>query len=425
MKLVKQAIDSTIALIKAGSAPTDALEKVARQLNLNPNFIQRTGEATNVALHLNHFKTAEDRSSDFPIADTVKVTKAIYGEEPVEKSASWFPSVTPQINYNKRLSDKKFIKQAGEIASSAPAPVVTKHQIKEQLMKSANYISRLKKELEAIQVEKKGNDIYLEGMFNAVVNDFKKSAAAREPFHAFETAAYANFGDAAVPYIDLVYKTAGLKEDRGTHDKFKFASDTNSPQLNKFAALMKLIAKSKELAVELKEASEYVETVDQCYKEACYKLAPEYSGVTKSACNELINDIQDLLVKEAGPMSKSVVEHFLSKYNNTGESKKPVFSNSSNDNNERVTMLQELIMTDPILAHQDPRKILSAYQQILRLAPQMAKEKEVVRSLLRQLTATQSLAPVEANQLVEANTNLLKQHQLFHSQSGGDDKKRS
>ena len=39
--------------------------------------------------------------------------------------------------------------------------------------------------------------------------------------------------------------------------------------------------------------------------------------------------------------------------------------------------------------------------------------------------ATQSLAPVEANQLVEANTNLLKQHQLFHSQSGGDVKKRS
>jgi hypothetical protein len=49
-------------------------------------------------------------------------------------------------------------------------------------------------------------------------------------------------------------------------------------------------------------------------------------------------------------------------------------------------------------------------------------EKEVVRSLLRSMTAAQSLGTMEANQLIEGNTAYLKQHQMLHAVN--DDKKK-
>lgn len=424
-KLVKHALDSTISLINSGSNPTEALEKVARKLGLNPNFIQRAGEATNVALHYNHFKKASDRSTDFPIADITGVTKSIFGDttKTVDKKAEWFPSVTEHVNFNKLLTDEGFNKVASAIENTVASTPHSPQALNHQFEKSAKYMHRLDKEVDVIKTEKVANSIYLEGVFNSLVTDFKKTAAARDSFHAFETAAYSKHGDRAVPYLNLIYKAAGLTEERGAHDKFKFASEVDTKMAVKFASLLASVDQEIKLASELKEAEEYVATIKESYKEACHSLAPGYSKITKESCAQLDADITEI-TKVAGPMSKSVIEHFVEKYRSGGDAKKNTFSNTSGDNLERTTMLQELIMTDPILAHQDPKKILTAYQQILRIAPQLAKEKEVVRSLLRQLTATQSLAPVEANQLVEANTALLKQHQLFHSQSGDEGKKK-
>jgi endonuclease III len=77
-------------------------------------------------------------------------------------------------------------------------------------------------------------------------------------------------------------------------------------------------------------------------------------------------------------------------------------------------MLQELIMTDPILSKQPPQKVVNAYQQFIRLAPQLSKEKEVVGSSLREMLMGQGLHTSDANQLVETNTNVMRQDQMLH-----------
>ena len=129
--------------------------------------------------------------------------------------------------------------------------------------------------------------------------------------------------------------------------------------------------------------------------------------------------------KSAGPVSASLLTDLYGQLSDAtyGRDKKsPTFKNTKMDDITRTTLLQELIMTDPILKHQDPKKVIQAYQQILRLAPHLAMEKEVVRSLLRSMTAAQSLGTMEANQLIEGNTAYLKQHQMLHG--GADDKKK-
>jgi hypothetical protein len=78
------------------------------------------------------------------------------------------------------------------------------------------------------------------------------------------------------------------------------------------------------------------------------------------------------------------------------------------ENMERQLLLQELIMTDPILSKANPQKVAKAYEQILRLSPQVSKEKEVVRAMLRQSVAAQAIAPYDADQWTKLDTDILK-----------------
>ena len=89
------------------------------------------------------------------------------------------------------------------------------------------------------------------------------------------------------------------------------------------------------------------------------------------------------------------------------------------ENMERQLLLQELIMTDPILSRANPQKVGKAYEQILRLSPQVSKEKEVVRAMLRQSVASQAVAPHDADQWTKLDTDILKRRMVSDSYMRG------
>lgn len=424
--LVKTAVDATIKEIAKGKAPTEALTKVSQELGLNSNFIQRAGEAINVALTFSHFKTASDKSTDFPIVDIPAVTKnSMTSKEKTlaEKKASWFPVVNDNPDFVRNIFDPSFTKVAATKLSRTEEDEILP-TFEHLAQKLANEVSRLDKEYDQVLTKKVGNELFLEASFNNLVNYFKKEAGSRESFDEFETAVYAMHGTAVSPYIDLIHTTCKTAEDRGIHDQFKFAAESvDLPSAKYFFDFASSIGQQKELTHKVA----YTKAILELTKAG---IASAYNGLISSEevkeAGEFADDLEELFSKQAGVVTKSIAEKLLEDYKNATKTKQsPVFQNSSMDNRNRSLMLQELVMIDPILAHQDPRKITEAYQQILRLAPHIAKEKEVVRSLLRQMVATQSLAPVEANQLIETNTNLLRQHKLLKEtsgQSGGEKK---
>lgn len=57
---------------------------------------------------------------------------------------------------------------------------------------------------------------------------------------------------------------------------------------------------------------------------------------------------------------------------------------------ERASMLQDILISDPVLSSEDPRKIARLYEGLMRIAPNMSKQPEVARSILR--AASQSVA---------------------------------
>ncbi len=427
LKLVKYALDSTIALINKGTEPTSALEKISRDLELNPNYIQRVGESLNVALHYNHFtKTASDRSEDFPVANIPEVTKSIFGETnktSIQKKSEWFSPSAETIDYNKYLTNKAFQKVAGDISKTVASDSY-QTSLKGLYKQAADYISSLDRELDVLRTEKVANDAYLEACFNALVNGFKKTASARQSFHDFETKALSEHGDRAKDYLDLIYKAAGLTEVRGTRDEHKMFFD-KTKELNMFDSLLKSAAQVGELSQKLQDTELFVGFQRASFKQAGFKLHSNLEETEKTASENYADFLDTVLEKIAGPLTSSLLTDLYSRLDDAtyGRDKKsPTFKNTRMDDINRSTLLQELIMTDSILKHQDPKKVIQAYQQILRLAPHLAMEKEVVRSLLRSMTAAQSLGTMEANQLIEGNTAYLKQHQMLHAVN--DDKKK-
>ncbi len=428
LKIIKHALDSTISLINKGEKPTVALEKVARELDLNPNFIQRTGEALNVALFYGHMKTASDKAADFDMGDIKSVTKNIFGETEktdAQKKAEWFPKQAEDIDYNKLLTNPKYKTASAAIKATEAKNESYEITMKGQFKKAQDYLSRLDREIDELKTEKVAADTHVEAAFLSLITGFKKEASARIPFHEFESQVFAEHGERAVPYLDLIYKSANLSEERGTQDA-KYIAYTPARETQVFGSFLKAASDKASLQKEIDDAESFIDSQKGSFKQASYKLNPMAAAFDKVACDKLADDLDFLLEKEAmGDFGKSVIQDFVSQFKNSdAANKKPVFPNTKADNHERTAILQELIMTDEILKKQDPRKIVQAYQQILRLSPQLTKEKEVLRAKLREMMAGQALHPTDAKQLIETNTEYLKQHEMLHKTEGGDHQKK-
>ena len=450
--LVKFAVQDIVNRINAGSTPQEATEKVARELDLNANFIKRAAEAVNVALHYNHFKKhAEAKADDFPIVDAQKIADNIFGEK--EKTAaqtkselfSSFQSEELTPKFARYLEDgphkaayEKILAERGE----------TKFPLSEQGVyeKSANYIRDLRKNAEDKEAQATEANYEVSRAFCSILEKLAKAPESRASFEEFESQAFSTYGEKAVPYIELLYKTSHLKEARGKHD----ANYKMFTPCQETAMLGTFLKKAGELAVISKEAEDakhnykfekdYIE--DTFHKRGCelHKAAGnKFEGsvlekleqeMKKEAAKIEAIDEEDpvmatIKVKKAAELKKEneriekiagLIDAALEKGPDwyKGEKKPSLnpMTNTDSDNRDRAFMLQELATTDPILAKLPTHKVIDAYQQMLRLSPEMSKEKEVVRSFLRSSTAGQAIDPYVGGQLIDANTRLLRQHQM-------------
>ena len=445
--LVKIALNEVVTNINSGSTPTTALKKVASDLDLNPNYIHRVGEALNVALHYNHFKKAEDRSSQFEIADIPGTIKELFdGTEKTssQKKAEAFSDNGGEdtvFNYNRILNNPKYKKAYLEIVNAAETHDSFPLSLKGAFEKSANLLKDLERELDEVKTDKVGSEIELNQRFSSLSDHFRKDANYRLSFDEFESQAYSKYGEQAVPYLDLLHKTSKTAEDRGVHDKGyqMFEPSKELQMFDSFIKAAETFAKSDEL---LKEAEEKFSFEKEYYSEIG-KLVANNGSLSKTAeqqdpvkvkkknkPNKVAEERDPVLlrIEKTAKFKKSadVVSLFaLSRLLNQSQTQDGLAKNMGErfirskdgdspkhnlplENMERQLLLQELIMTDPILSKANPQKVAKAYEQILRLSPQVSKEKEVVRAMLRQAVASQAIAPYDADQWTKLDTDILK-----------------
>jgi hypothetical protein len=447
--LVKIALAEVVQKVNSGSNPTVALKKVATDLDLNPNYIHRVGEALNVALHYNHFKTASDRSSQFDIADIPTVVSSIF--EGTEKTSSQYVADNfgkneandEVFNYNRAISNPKYKQAYLEISGATATEESYGLSMQGAFHKSANLIKDLEQALDNSLTDKVGAELAVNSKFSKLAQHFRRDEGYRTSFEEFESQVYSKHGEAAVPYLDLIYKTAGISDERGVHDD-KYVMFTPSSELGMYDSLMKA-------AADLLVAEETVKTAESdCAFEKEYyaeigKLVAGNGSLSKSSeeepvinskkknkpveVREEVDPILERISKKAALRKEGNVANLFALSNILGGSKiresvmenvsdrfslnrGPVSSaprnNMTLENMERQLIFQELVMTDPILSRANPQKVAKAYEQILRLSPQVSKEKEVVRAMLRQAVASQAIAPHDADQWTKLDMDILK-----------------
>jgi hypothetical protein len=447
--LVKIALAEVVQKVNSGTNPTDALKKVASDLDLNPNYIHRVGEALNVALHYNHFKTASDRSAGFAIADIPGTISSIFDK--TEKTASeyiseHFPTSESNdevFNFNRALNNPKYKQAYLEITGATATEDSYGLTMKGAFDKAAKLLRDLEQNLDNCKTEKVGAELDLNKKFSKLAAHFRRDEGYRTSFEEFESQVFSKHGEASVPYLDLIYKTAGIEEERGVHDS-KYNMFSPVAELGMYDDFMKAAAALGEAEGNLKTAEadytfekEYYSeigklvagngTLSKQAEEAPIVVAKKKNKPTKTAESRdpILERIEKkaALKKEASPLSlfslanlvgagKAMGEHRLYEELSSRGGKKPGGSshahNMTMENMERQLILQELMLTDPILSRANPQKVVKAYEQILRLSPQVSKEKEVLRAMLRQAVASQAIAPHDADQLTKLDMDMMK-----------------
>jgi hypothetical protein len=338
-------------------------------------------------------------------------------------------------------------------ASTADAHDSFPLSLKGALDKSARLLRDLEQKRDNCQTEKVGAEVALNQTFSKLADHFRRDENYRSSFAEFESQVFSKYAEQAVPFLDLIYKTARLNEDRGVHDRH-YTMFEASKEAGLFDTLMKAATELTEAEENLKTAEHninfekdyYVDiskvigkaaghnfevsTDDISFKKKVdvEKVAakadeasvdPVLAQIEKSANTKKANFLQTLALGRlvggsdiASHGVESLIEdQFLKK-------KSPQFSGRANvtlDNMERQLLLQDLMMTDPILSKVPPAKVARAYEQILRLSPQVSKEKEVVRAMLRQAIASQAVAPHEADQWTRLDADILKRKMISDS----------
>jgi hypothetical protein len=468
--LIKTALADAVRSVNDGMSPTAALKKVANDLDLNPNYIQRTGEALNVALHYKHFKTASDRSSDFEIADIPKAIQDTFTL--TEKTASQYAADhfsvsdanTTVFNYNRAISNPLYKQAFLEIAGAKETHDSFPVTLDKVYEKSANYLEKLAKQVDFTEVEKFAAELALNEKFAALTDHFKKDAGYRTSFEEFESQVFSKHGSAVLPYLDLIYKTSAIKEERGTHDAGYIMFEP-CKEAGMFDSLLTTATRMVEAEKQAEEAKQnllfetaYVKEAQQAMGSISQKQASEKCDCEDSDTDEKSekeesseekpeedpvmaeikkkasdaeysvgqqyssDPVLDYVIEKAalekeafGSKSLSdlaytpVADAFSSAF---GSQQRPpqrnIKPNLTLDNMERKLLLQELLMTDPILSKANPAKVVRAFEQILRLSPEISKEKEVVRAELRAMMASQALSKYDADLMAKLDVGLLK-----------------
>jgi len=458
--LIKTALTDAVQHVNSGMPPTEALKKVANDLDLNPNYIQRTGEALNVALHYKHFKSASDRSTEFDIADISKAIEDTFTN--TEKTAAEYTAehfsggeLTDSVfNYNRMLSNPLYKRAFLEIVASEGNDAPNTTTLDTFYQKSANYVDALHKKAEQASVDKVAAEIELNNQFCNLSDTFKRAEGYHVPFEEFESQVFAKHGEAAQPYLDLLHKLACPSEERGVHDAGymmfeqckeaamfdelmkageafvtteKLAADVDEDlvfeqsylkechiAMGKAAAARRPVAANPKNVEKVATEQETVEYTDPVLIEMQKKAADSSYVVGGNHGADPV--LAQTMEKEAFGGSRSLLGELLREpvseaFNSGFKKKQAPFGSTTNltlDNMERKLLLQELMHTDPILSKVSPVKVVRAFEQILRLSPEISKEKEVVRANLRAMVSSQALSTFEADQLTKLDVGMLK-----------------
>tara|TARA_Y100000593_G_C4281536_1_gene323058 strand:- start:479 stop:1270 length:792 start_codon:yes stop_codon:yes gene_type:complete len=232
VSLVKEAV----ALSKKDGDLNKAVAEISKKADLNPEEINRMVELTNTVQQLHLFKTSEDKTSEFEVADPKIVKELIYGEE-VRKEASSRDEFSS-------LSKVASTSYSGKVKGTySDYPVDRNELVKE----AYDNIKRLDLLLEEVMDSKNSAENEYFSSIIKLAEDLDKHTS--EKFSEFEINATNSLGEVAAPYLDALEKLAKVNNKRALNIPDKnVIKNSNNLSLLKAAVANKMLYSSMEEA---------------------------------------------------------------------------------------------------------------------------------------------------------------------------------
>lgn len=449
------ALHSAVRHFNEGADPNAAVVKAAMEHDFNADQTTRLVETFNTARTIYHYKTANDRTAEFALANSAAVIPAIFEDVEEKKSEDvvnhdYSSYDLPEANYQDGLEIKgaagvrdidlgtptEFMDTSLETQAERAMRVL---HVQRDLAKTARSEARVAATKAADILTKlattlgRGYEEECQERYNRLVAGYDKQASDR-------------YKDQFGPVMCKLAEFVPGWMNKGA-ENVDLGPVVDDRDLQEYVGQLKeakewMEAESEMLAVAGtldKEADaferEWMETIQPVFpeKEADSLVNFIHPGLRKAAQartevktegTTLFGDPYVKTKTKASPpllgeaISKGVsggVQRPISEAIETGVERavsKPgleqenIALSERLKNVQRQIMLQDLMANDPVLSEESPDVVVNAYNAVLNLAPELATNKEVVRAILRQAVHSVAIDPYAAQQWTQLEQNI-------------------
>jgi len=128
--------------------------------------------------------------------------------------------------------------------------------------------------------------------------------------------------------------------------------------------------------------------------------ATELAGHGAAGFGKLINPAAKRVTKPFGGYFDELLSSGIGSYADARE-KENATSSAALANRQREMLITELLVTDPFISEADPDAVIAGYNTLTQLAPDLSRNKEVVRAILRQMAHSGALSTFDADSIVK------------------------
>lgn len=419
---IVSALESAVKLTNAGTDPNTALYKVAVDNRFTPPVVQRMVEAFNVSKTLSHIKNAKgpERAASFPLADAADVLERMYPQapaSPAEKVASLYQPA----DYER--ADENFLVKRDPIPMEKRASVVENYPRDENA--AAHRLAN--RRLELRKTANRANSDYRIHWYRLL--DVVKEASAyfraipHESFESVQTKMAGQYGDIGRQVTDLVHELGNLREKKAAEGQARrlYYNPGKEPyrQIEQAIKIAHELVESAEVAIRATdELASYEKKAGLGLHEAepAGLLLDSVMGGTSVPFEEATGiEKEGVLGSLPAVLTGGVAALGLSSPDSEGVRQKALsdvydpIHEATMKGVQTKAMLNDLLSNDPIISGYDPSEVLTAYNQLAKLSPNVSQQPAVIRGLLRRMLQQEGvIEPHEAQQLTGVE-NALRQ----------------
>ena len=448
------ALKDAVAFYNDGATPTDSVIKSAQDHSFNIDQTQRLVETFNTARTIHHFRKnaqTDCKAKEFELADNDKVVLALFNKPEVKEAY--------MLNDNYAKKPRNYNNPDFELPPVKVADFVDT-DLNTQITRAQKYIRSTEQLLKDAYDKASAAFAKTELMVTSIADMLKRGTADVCKDRATRLFLSTDTKDD----MTNLYLMDGLSKQlpaymTPTHDDLaKYGAVVDDRDLSELKGLIKNAADLYQTAMQLIVQHNNLSTSLQKFKDDFNKLAGERQGSgldnfflkQSDLFDQFGRPIPQTVSQPTKPQSTKTVsqsgsqgggqggrqskqedkqprksdEGFLSKLESgilsgalsTGGKKvesgiSDLFAYQTKEDNKRIsgrlnnlqrtTILQDLIINDPVISEVDPKVTAQAYNTIMELAPEVSLSKEVVRAVLRQSVHALATSPYDAAQWVE------------------------